>query len=149
MSDNDESYIDKINQLTEQPSAPTDPVPAADAMTSGSQAMLTQAQNGELRFNPATGQALINTLNTQIDRLTSLQPHLAVISRQTKLGMTAGGQAMSAFNQEVAVSGAKAFMPAHNQFVQTLQTMVQAIQIAMDNYANTDTDNAQNLKPKD
>jgi hypothetical protein len=63
--------------------------------------------------------------------------------------MTAGGQTMSKFNQEVAVSGAKAFVPAHNQFIQTLQTAVQAIQIAMDNYTDTDTANAQILKPKD
>lgn len=53
-------------------------------MANGSQAMLAQAHNSAL-----------------------------VIDRETKLGMTPGGQVMSKFNQEVATSGSKAFAPAH------------------------------------
>lgn len=56
---------------------------------------------------------------------------------------------MAKFNQEVAATGARAFAPAHQQFVQTLTTMVQAIQIAIDNYAKTEADNMNKLKPKD
>ena len=153
MSDSDQSYIDKINQLTSQPSPPAAPATnladGATAMVNGSQAMLAQAQSGTLKFEPQAGQSLINTLNTQIDTLNGMGEHLLVISRQAKLGMTVGGQAMAKFNREVAASGARAFIPAHNQFVDTLKTMVQAIQIAMDNYARTDTDNAQQLKAKD
>ena len=89
------------------------------------------------------------TLNTQIETLEGLGMDIARISQETKLGMTAGGQAMSKFNREVATLGAKAFVPAHQQFVQTLTTTVQAIQIAMDNYAKTDSDNAGELKAKD
>jgi hypothetical protein len=157
MSDSDQSYIDKINQLS-QPSPPAQPAAAppannladgATAMANGSQAMLAQAQSGNLKFDPHTGQSLINSLNQQIDALGKLTPHLDQITKETKLGMTAGGQAMAKFNHEVASSGAQAFMPAHRQFEQTLSTMVQAIQIAMDNYANTDTENAQQLKAKD
>jgi hypothetical protein len=111
--------------------------------------MLAQAQSGGFSLDPHTGQALINTLNTQIETLNGLTAHTTVIGRQTKLGMTVGGQAMSKFNQEVAVSGASAFLPAHQQFIDTLKTMVQAIQIAMDNYTHTDTGNAQQLKAKD
>ncbi len=156
--DSDQSYIDKINQLTSQPSPPAQPASAppannlaagATAMANGSQAMLAQAQSGGFSLDPHTGQALINALNTQLETLNGMGEHLLVISRQTKLGMTVGGQAMAKFNNEVATSGAKAFVPAHNQFVDTLKTMVQAIQIAMDNYSHTDTDNAQQLKAKD
>lgn len=161
VSEPDQNYIDKINQLTNQPSAPpakppampseipTDPTEAAKAMANGSQAMLAQAQSGELAIDPQAGRDLINTLNTQIDTLTSLDPHVNRISQETKLGMTPGGLAMAKFNQEVAATGNKAFAPAHRQFIATLQTMVQAVQAAMDNYASTETDNAQNLKAKD
>lgn len=157
VSDSDQSYIDKINQLTNQPAQPPSPpseIPSglaegAAAMTSGSQAMLAQAQSGQLTLDPQTGQALIDTLNKQIETLNGLTGHIFQIGQETKLGMTAGGQAMSKFNHEVAISGSKAFAPAHQQFVDTLKTAVQAIQIAMDNYTDTDTDNAQNLKAKD
>jgi hypothetical protein len=153
MSESSQDAIDKINQLAGQPTAPTAPTTGltdgAAAMANGSQAMLAQAQSGGFSLDPHTGQALINTLNTQIDTLEPLGEHVSKIGQQTKLGMTVGGQAMSKFNQEVAVSGGKAFAPAHQQFVQTLVTMVQAVQIAMDNYANTESDNAGNLKAKD
>jgi hypothetical protein len=155
MSESSQDAIDKINQLAGQPSAPqpsasnTGLADGAAAMVNGSQAMLAQAQSGALKFDPQSGQALINTLNKQINTLQGLGRNIDRISRETKLGMTAGGQAMSKFNHEVAVSGSKAFAPAHEQFVQTLVTAVQAIQIAMDNYANTEDGNADNLKVKD
>jgi hypothetical protein len=148
MSESSQDAIDKINQLANQP-ANTSLAEGATAMVNGSQAMLAQAQAGALKFDPETGQALINNLNKQIDTLQRLGGHVEQISQETKLGMTPGGQVMSKFNHEVAVSGAKAFAPAHQQFVQTLMTAVQAIQIAMDNYANTDGHAAGDLKAKD
>jgi hypothetical protein len=118
-------------------------------MANGSQAMLAQAQSGELAIDPQAGRDLINTLNTQIETLNLLAPHIKQISQETKLGMTPGGQVMSKFNQEVAATGPKAFAPAHQQLVQTLITTVQAVQAAMDNYAATESDNADKLKAKD
>ena len=152
MSESSQDAIDKINQLADQPQnqqANTGLAEGAAAMTSGSQAMLAQAQSGELKFDPESGQALINVLNKQLDTLGGLGEQIGQISQEIKLGMTPGGQAMSKFNHEVAVSGPKAFVPAHAQFVKSLVTAVQAIQIAMDNYAKTDETNAGTLKAKD
>lgn len=155
MSESSQDAIGKINQLAGQPTAPPNPAPAtgltdgATAMANGSQAMLAQAKSGALKFNPEAGQSLINTLNTHIETLNHLDQNMGQLTQETKLGMTPGGQAMSKFNLEVAQTGSKAFLPAHQQFVRTLATMVQAIQIAMDNYANTDADNAHRLKAKD
>ncbi|HEV3356599.1 MAG TPA: hypothetical protein VG247_07370 [Pseudonocardiaceae bacterium] len=153
MSESSQDAIDKINQLAGQPTAPTAPTTGltdgAAAMANGSQAMLAQAQSGGFTLDPHTGQALINTINQQIETLNDAGTHIATIARETKLGMTAGGQAIAKFNQEVAATGSRAFAPAHQQFVQTLTTMVQAIQIAMDNYVKTEDDNVNKLKPKD
>ena len=152
MSESSQDAIDKINQLADQTPAQqpnTDLADGAAAMTSGSQAMLAQAQSGALKFDPQSGQALIKVLNKQIDTLQGLGEQVGQISQEVKLGMTAGGQAMSKFNHEVAVAGPKAFVPAHEQFIQTLRTAVQAIQIAMDNYTTIDERNAGNLKAKD
>lgn len=159
MSESSQDAIDKINQLASQsagqpaevgpPSSPGTLAAGAASMASGSQAMLAQARSGALVMDPQAGQSLIDAMNAQIETLQGLGENLFQIGRMPKLGMTAGGQAMSKFNQEVAVSGTKAFVPAHHQFVQTLTTAVQAIQIAMDNYANTDNDNAATLKSKD
>ncbi len=156
MSESSQDAIDKINQLASQSSTapppgsvPTGLSEGAAAMASGSQTMLAQARSGGFTLDPDTGQALINTLNKQIETLHGLGEDVVRISRETRLGMTPGGQAMAKFNHEVAVSGAKAFVPAHDQFVQTLITVVQAVQIAMDNYARTEHDNASKLKAKD
>jgi hypothetical protein len=152
MSESSQDAIDKINQLASQPANPQADgglAEGAAAMVNGSQAMLAQATSGALKFDPHTGQALINNLNQQIETLQGLGESIRWISRETKLGMTPGGQVMSRFNQEVATSGPKAFVPAHDEFVRTLFTAVQAIQIAMDNYANTDEGNAGDLKAKD
>jgi hypothetical protein len=152
MSESRQDAIDKINQLASQsanPQADGGLAEGAAAMVNGSQAMLAQATSGALKFDPESGEALIAVLNNQIETLHELGENLGQISQQVKLGMTPGGQAMSKFNQEVAASGPKAFVPAHHQFVQTLVTAVQAIQIAMDNYAKTDEGNAGDLKAKD
>lgn len=151
MSESSQDAIDKINQLASQPanSQAAGLSEGAAAMVNGSQAMLAQARSGALKFSPEAGGALINALSAQIETLHELGENIRRISRDVKLGMTPGGQVMSKFNQDVAVSGPKAFVPAHQQFVQTLETAVQAIQIAMDNYAKTDEDNATNFKAKD
>jgi hypothetical protein len=162
MSESTQDAIDKINQLAGQPSAPAPASTPAEqiglaagmaagaaAMTGGSQVMLAQAQSGALKFDPETGQSLINTLNKHIEDLNHLGQNMGQITQSTKLGMTVGGQAMSKFNLDVAQSGDKAFVPVHGQFVQTLATMVQAIQTAVDNYANTESHNAHQLKAKD
>jgi hypothetical protein len=117
----------------------------ATSMANGAQQMLASAQSGQLKFDPETGQSLINTLNTHIGDLNASTFHLTNISNETKLGTTVGGKAMTQFNQQVAVNGSQAFVPAHEQFVQSLQTAVQAIQKAMDNYTSTEGDNAHKL----
>lgn len=156
MSESSQNAIDKINQLANQPTPATPPVgqsaglaAGAAAMANGSQAMLAQAKNGALSIDPEAGQALINSLNTQIETLEKLGDHVQRIGQEVKLGMTPGGQVMSKFNQEVAATGGKAFAPAHQQLIQTLITTVQAVQAAMDNYAATESDNADKLKAKD
>lgn len=152
MSESSQDAINKINQLASQPANPqaeTGLAEGAAAMANGSQAMLAQAQSGALKFDPESGQALINNLNKQIETLQGLGRHVEQIGQETKLGMTPGGQAMAKFNHEVAVSGDKAFVPAHEQLVQTLVTAVQSIQIAMDNYANADDHAAGGFKAKD
>ncbi|HJP78544.1 MAG TPA: hypothetical protein VJ914_29985 [Pseudonocardiaceae bacterium] len=153
MSESSQDAIDKINQLASQPASPAPfqkgLAQGTDAMANGSQAMLTQAHNGALAIDPQAGQSLINAVNAQIETLHGLSRDIARITRETKLGMTVGGQTMSKFNQQVATSGDKAFEPAHQQLIETLATVAQAVQVAMDNYANTDNDNASQLKAKD
>lgn len=159
MSESSQDAIDKINQLASQsagqpaevgpPSSPDTLAAGAASMASGSQAMLAQARSGNLTIDRQAGQSLIDALNAQIVTLNDAGKHIAAIARETKLGMTAGGQAMAKFNQEVATTGSRAFGPAHLQFVQTLTAMVQAIQTAMDNYGQTEDSNATKLKPKD
>jgi hypothetical protein len=162
MSESTQDAIDKINQLAGQPSAPPPASTPAEqiglaagmaagaaAMTGGSQVMLAQAQSGALKFDPETGQSLINTLNGHVTTLNGIEDDISTLMAGTKLGMTVGGQTMAKFNEQVVSSGNSAFQPAHRQFKQTLDTMVQAIQVAMDNYAKTEDDNAHKLKPKD
>jgi hypothetical protein len=156
MSESSQNAIDKINQLANQATPTAPPVgqsaglaAGAAAMASGSQAMLAQAQNGALSIDPQAGQSLIKSLQTQIDTLQALGGQVDRIGREVKLGMTPGGQVMSKFNQEVAATGSKAFAPAHKQLVKTLMTTVQAVQVAMDNYAAAENDNADKLKAKD
>jgi hypothetical protein len=167
MADTEQNTINAINALSnEPPSAGSQAAGAGssgnlmqnmvdvltggtNSMANGGQAMLAQANSGNLKFDPETGQSLITMLNTQLGTLQDVGGHVTQIQFETKLGMTAGGQAMAKFNQQVSSTGSKAFSPAHQQFQQTLNTMVQAIQVAMENYAKADDDNANKLKPKD
>lgn len=124
-------------------------VGGATAIANSAQGMLASAQSGQLKFDPATAQSLIKTLQNHIDDLLDVDLELGRVTRTGfKLGMTPGGQAVAPFSEQVVNTGDQAFAKAHIQFKQSLQTCVQAIQIAMDNYTKTEGDNAQRFKAK-
>jgi hypothetical protein len=121
----------------------------ATSMANGAQQMLASAQSGQLKFDPETGQALVQALNQHIDELNTASNHVSVISAKSPLGTTAGGTAMATFNAQVASTGPQAFAPAHQKFVDSLGSAVQAIKLAMENYAKTEGDNAGTFTAKD
>jgi hypothetical protein len=110
------------------------------------QQILAAANSGQLTFDPATGEALLNTLNHVLDELDDAGRDLSTIVRPTKLGRTDGAQVISQFNEAVAVSGARAFAPAHKQFRQSVATVAQAVRIAMDNYTRNELRSARSFR---
>lgn len=139
----DEPIIDDINRTSNQPLLSSQ----IAAMSDGAQQMLTSASGGELVFDPQTGQSLLKTLNDAHDEL-SAQSDLTFRSHYLdQLGLTAGGRAIAKLNDDATMTGPNAFAPAHQQFVRNLQIAMDAIKIAMDNYARTEQHTAQSFAP--
>ena len=110
------------------------------------QQILAAANSGQLTFDPATGEALLNSLNHVIDELDDADVAVFKIAMPTKLGLTDGAQAIARFNEAVAFSGDRAFAPAHQRFRQSLATVAQAVKIAMDNYTRNELRSARSFR---
>ncbi len=132
--------IDSIDRIGGQ-------APSTNGVTDGAQRMVAAAKSGELVFDPATGQSLLNILNHIIDELDTSGRQLSTIAAPTKLGLTEGGLAISVFNHTVAASGRQALKPAHEQFRQTVASVAEAVKIAMDNYARTEQHTTTTFQP--
>jgi hypothetical protein len=104
----------------------------------GAGQLLAAANGGHLVFDPQTGQSLLKTLNDVIDELAALMNFTLRFKSFDKLGLTAGGLAIGKLNGQVVGSGPKAFVPAHQQFLQAIITAADAVKIAMDNYARAE-----------
>jgi hypothetical protein len=134
--------IDDINRIVNQPLSSR-----AAAMSDGAQQMLASAAGGQLVFDPQIGLSLMNTLNDAHSQLTDQVERTVRSLSIDKLGLTAGGQAIGPFNGAVTTTGPNAFMPAHRQFLENLQTAVNAIKVAMDNYARAEQHTTRSFKP--
>ena len=139
----DEPIIDDINRTSNQPPLTS----RIAAMSDGAQEMLTSATGGELTFDPQTGQSLLKTLNDAIVELDNQKDQLFRSRDFDKLGLTAGGRAIAKFNDDVTTTGPHAFSPAHEQFVRNLRTAVDAVKLAMDNYARAEQRATQSFQP--
>jgi len=134
--------IDDINRIAGQAMSS-----GAGMSSDGARQLLAMANGGRLVFDPETGQALLNTLNAVIDELTGLKDVTYRFHSLDKLGLTAGGLAVGKLNGEVAATGPKSFVPAHQQFLHTIATAADAVKIAMDNYVRTEQRIGQSFKP--
>jgi uncharacterized protein YukE len=160
----DPNLIGQIQATEAQPSAPPaapppsggTPVSAASvsrdvgqgapaASTAGASA-LGWAKAGQLSINPDEGQALVNTLNTEISNLRGLGEDIRQMGMETKLGETPNAAKFAQFNMDVAKTGPHALLPNHELLIEGLEQMSQAVRIAMENYRNAEQANADRIK---
>jgi hypothetical protein len=134
--------IDDINRIAGQAMSS-----GVGTSSDGARQLLAMANGGNLVFDPQTGQALLNTLNAVIDELGGLVFRTFQFHTADKLGLTVGGVAIGKLNGRVAETGPKAFVPAHQQFLQNLATAAEAVRVAMDNYVRTEQRIGRSFKP--
>jgi hypothetical protein len=146
----DPNVIKQIQDTEASSGAPAAaPLPAAPVGPTVGQAALTLANDGRVAIDPAEGQALLNTLKRELTNLQGLQAHSRQIALETKLGQTPNASKFAQFNMEVAQTGQHALLPNHFVLMQSLERMAQAVQTAMDNYNNTELENADMMKGLD
>jgi hypothetical protein len=133
--------------------APGDAAAVAKSVQQGAQAASTSgatalgwAKAGQLSIDPDEGQALVNTLNTEINNLRGLEQLTTQMSQETKLGETPNAAKFAQFNMDVAKTGPHALLPNHQLMIEGLVQMSQAVQVAMENYRNTEQSNASKMK---
>ncbi|HEX4703159.1 MAG TPA: hypothetical protein VH352_13595 [Pseudonocardiaceae bacterium] len=136
-----------INNDVNRTSGFAPPIESIEALGNGAQQLLAAANGGQLAFDPQTGQSLVRALKDAINELNLHVTEAGRLVLSTPLGMTAGGRAISKFNDEVATTGPNAFRPAHQQFVMALSSAVEAVQIAMDTYLKTEQHTTQSFTP--
>jgi hypothetical protein len=102
---------------------------------------------GQLVFDPQVGQAVLKTLADAHRELSDQVERNFRSLSVDKLGLTAGGKAIGPFNGSVTTTGPNAFLPAHQRFLANLLTAVDAIKVAIDNYARAEQHTTQSFKP--
>jgi hypothetical protein len=142
MIDGSNAISDDINRISS--SAPS--MDSVTAMADGAQQLLASANSHQLVFDPQVGQSLLKAINNAIDDLNDWTIDHYRRKFVYKLGLTAGGRAIAQFNDEVMATGANALAPAHQQFVENLGTMAEAVRIAIDNYARTEQNVARSFR---
>lgn len=140
-----QDLINKTNADAQGASSPA-PGTSGQAAASIGAHYLAAARSGTFAIDPQVGENYLRAINKVIDSKSGLQADLRQIQNRTRLGDTPHAAEFADWNEKVTATGPFAFVPVHEQSIQAWTNMVQALQIAMDNYRKTDDGSAGTLK---
>ena len=123
------------------------PTTAGAAMGSAGSSLtdiVTAANNGTLRVDPATGDATIKALRGIWDEIEQTRRRMARSGRQTKLG---GGyaQQIDSFNEQWTTGADGSALGTLTEFQSELRRLEEAVRKCMVTYEHDDAESAENL----
>jgi len=131
------------------PNAPAPPAKGLGAAVGNAGSSLsdivTAANNGTLRVDPATGDATIRALSSIWDEVEQARRRMARGGRQTKLG---GGyaQQIDSFNQEWTTGANGSALATLTTFQNELRRLEEAVRRCMATYEHDDAVGAENIR---
>lgn len=109
------------------------------------QGIITAADKGEFTITPDAGDELIQIFEELEDWLQSRLNRIDIVKRDTPLGESPAGQAISGFNKEVAAGDDKSLEHLVTSMRRQAPKVIEAIRQGIATYQELDERNKQNL----
>ncbi|KGI79926.1 hypothetical protein IL38_19605, partial [Actinopolyspora erythraea] len=102
------------------------------------QGIITAADNGQFVITPDAGDELIKIFQELGDYLQDTLASIDIVKRDTPLGHSPAGEAISAFNKQVASGDDESFEHLINSMRENTPKVVEAIKKSITTYQQTD-----------
>ncbi|WP_092601889.1 hypothetical protein [Actinopolyspora xinjiangensis] len=112
------------------------------------QGIITAADNGQFAITPDAGDELIKIFQELEEYLYERSRDIQIIKRDTPLGHSPAGKAISTFNKQVADGDDESFEHLITTMRENTPKTIEAIKKGIKTYQNTDENNALNIDLK-